>query len=405
MHPTRITAGLIRRALWRHRSSHVKQRWVLLGIIVLSFVTLTSMPVSSAATTADYLRIIEDEAYWVSTAQLSCTGDGQGAIAEATVRGSAPVSIHPYEANLGARAMLAAGPRYFPMVKSYIQWYLGHMNRPDDNGVYATVYDYDYNPLSCTGVVQPNPETGAVPKYDSTDAYAGTFLSLVKEYAAANPADNSYFRSPQVRDDLESIANVIDATTGPNHLSAATPTHHAQYLLDNVEAQQGTQDYSWLLSNVLGDAAGASQRVHEAALMRNGIEIPLWQASRTPGMYGWAADQVSPSWSTWYPDSIDQVWPLWNQLSTPKRRSTIWTALTAHWPAWERSTPSYGSVSVDHDPNADIAYAAALVGDKTSVDAYLNHSQTNWTAAGRPPPWTVVDSAFRALAAKVGNTL
>lgn len=398
--------GQIRRwARRRHRSSHVEQHWVSLGIIALSFVALTSMPGSTATATADYIRIIQDEAYWVSTAQLSCVGDGQGAIAVTRVRGPAPVSIHPYEANLGARAMLAAGPRYFPMVKSYIQWYLGHLNRPDGNGVYATIYDYDYNPLSCTGVFQPNPETGAVPKYDSTDAYAGTFLSLVKEYAAANPADTSYFRSPQVHHDLESIANVIDATKGPNQLSSATPTYHAQYLLDNVEAQQGLQDYSWLLSNVLGNAAGASQRANEAALMRNGIEIHLWHSSRTPGMYAWAADQLSPSWSTWYPDSMAQAWPIWNLLGTSKRRSTIWTEFTAHWPAWERSKPSYGSVTVDHDPNSDIAYAAARVGDKASVDAYLNRSQINWIDAGRPLPWTVADSAFRALAAQVGITL
>ncbi len=102
-------------------------------------------------TAADYEQIVEEEAYWVSTAQLSCAGDGCGAIAEAPVTGSGPVSVHPYEASIGARAMLAAGGRYVPMVGEYVRWYLRHLNRPDVQGVVGTVYDYDYDPVTCVG--------------------------------------------------------------------------------------------------------------------------------------------------------------------------------------------------------------------------------------------------------------
>ena len=64
------------------------------------------------------------------------------------------------------------------MVKRYIQWYLDHLNLPDYNGINGTVYDYDYDPVTCTGIYQPDPRTGIAPKYDATHAYAGTFLSL-----------------------------------------------------------------------------------------------------------------------------------------------------------------------------------------------------------------------------------
>ena len=37
------------------------------------------------------------------------------------------------------------------MVGEYVRWYLRHLNRPDAQGVVGTVYDYDYDPLTCAG--------------------------------------------------------------------------------------------------------------------------------------------------------------------------------------------------------------------------------------------------------------
>lgn len=368
-------------------------------------ISLALLSAADRPRAVDYPRIIQDEGYWVSTAQLTCNGSGNGAIAETRVTGRGKVSIHPYEANLGARAMVAAGPRYLPMVKRYIQWYLDHLNLPDYNGINGTVYDYDYDPVTCTGIYQPDPRTGIAPKYDSTDAYAGTFLSLVRHYAEANPADSAFLRSKRTTGDLELIADAITTTRQLDGLTSATPSYPAQYLLDNVEAQRGLQDYAWLLGNVLGNQPAATRRASDATLIRQSIETRLWEVSHTPGMYGWAADQLSPSWAKWYPDTVAQLWPVWDLLSTPARRLATWHKFVARWPNWANSTPSFGSVGVAHDPNSDIAYAAARVGDRTALDLYLTRSQVNWINAGRPPPWTVEDSGFRALAALAGMTL
>ena len=377
-------------------------RWAVFAVVAISLALLfTTEPGSSV----DYRRIVLDEGYWVSTAQLTCSGDGSGAIAETRVTGPGKVSIHPYEANLGARAMVAAGPRYLPMVKRYIQWYLSHLNRPDQYGIYGTVYDYDYDPATCIGTYQPDPRTGKAPKYDSTDAYAGTFLSLVRHYAEANSADSPFLHSKQTTTDLQLIANAITATGRPNGLTCATPAYPAQYLLDNVEAQSGLQDYAWFLAHVLGDRAAATRRAGQAALIRHAIETQLWRASRTPGMYGWAADQLSPSWANWYPDTIAQLWPVWDLLGPSARRSTTWRKFVSQWPTWVGSTPSFGSSGVGHDPNSQVAYAAARVGDRAALDDYLSRSKANWIDAGRPAPWTVADSGFRALAALTGATL
>jgi len=377
-------------------------RWAVFAVVAISLALLfTTEPGSSV----DYRRIVLDEGYWVSTAQLTCSGDGSGAIAETRVTGPGKVSIHPYEANLGARAMVAAGPRYLPMVKRYIQWYLSHLNRPDQYGIYGTVYDYDYDPATCIGTYQPDPRTGKAPKYDSTDAYAGTFLSLVRHYAEANSADSPFLHSKQTTTDLQLIANAITATGRPNGLTCATPAYPAQYLLDNVEAQSGLQDYAWFLAHVLGDRAAATRRAGQAALIRHAIETQLWRASRTPGMYGWAADQLSSSWTNWYPDTIAQLWPVWDLLGPSARRSTTWRKFVSQWPTWVGSTPSFGSSGVGHDPNSQVAYAAARVGDRAALDDYLSRSKANWIDAGRPAPWTVADSGFRALAALTGATL
>lgn len=345
----------------------------------------------------DYRQIVADEALWVSTAQLRCTGTAHGAIAEAVVEPGRTASVHPYEANIGARALVAAGPEYFPMVRDYLGWYLRHLNRPDRYGVAGTVYDYDVDPAGCTGFPQPHPVTGERPKYDSSDAYAGTFLSLVAVYARANPADHGYLRSPAVRADLGLVAGAVLATRGPSGLTRATPAHHAEYLMDNVEAQRGLADYAWLLRAVLGDPVGARQRAAEAAAIGRAVERTLWRDSRTPGMYGWAADRRTPSWAVWFPDGLAQLWPVMNGLGARSRRAALWSSFARRWPGWTRSTPAYGVVAVEHEPNAAVAYAAAQMGDRAAVDDYLATSQRHW--AGRPPPWTVDDAGFRALAA------
>jgi len=352
----------------------------------------------------DYAAIIADEAYWVSTAQLTCTGDGAGAIAAVRIAGPGLVSVHPYEANIGARALVAAGGRYLPMVRSYLDWYLGHLNAPDTAGVDGTIYDYDVDPLTCAVRFQQRPGSPVVPTYDSTDAYAGTFLSLVAAYARADPAGApAHLTTPAVRTGLDRVANAIGATLRPSGLTAATPTYDAEYLLDNVEAQQGLADYAWLLGSVLGDANGAATRASAAAAMRDAIETVLWTGSGTPGMYAVAAQERTPSWSTWYPDSRAQLWPIMERLGDGGRRVALWKAFSAHWPGWETSTPAYGTVSAAHDPNASVGYAAARAGDRVALDAYLRSSAVHWSQAGRPPPWTVADSGFRALAAQVGG--
>lgn len=374
------------------------------AVLCVALIGATPPPTAPGVATAaaDRAAVVQDEAYWVSTAQLTCTGDGAGAIAEARIAGPGRVSVHPYEANIGARALVAAGGRYLPMVAAYVRWYLGHLNRPDRHGVTGTVYDHDVDPVTCASTFQRDPVTGDVPTYDSTDAYAGTFLTLVADWARTDQAAVDVLGTPQARADLEAVAGAVLATLRPSGLTAATPVFDAEYLLDNIEAQQGLDDYASLLRGALDDPDRAGRWADAAAGIRTAIEDVLWRGSSTPGLYGVAADALAPSADRWFPDALAQLWPVMYGLGPADRRADAWTAFSARWPGWTTSTPSYGATSPEHDPNASVAYAAARAGDTTALDAYLVSSQRNWADAGRPPPWTVDDAGFRALAARAG---
>ncbi len=142
-----------------------------------------------------------------------------------------------------------------------------------------------------------------------------------------------------MRADLQLVADVIGATRGPSGLSGATPAYPAEYLMDNVEARRGLEDYAGLLRTVLDDPAAAERRAAEAARIADAIEAHLWAASRTGGMYGWAADELDPSWDVWFPDSVAQVWPVFDGLGDDRRRRDLWAAFDRRWPMWTRSTP------------------------------------------------------------------
>ncbi len=350
------------------------------------------------ASTLDYSQIVQDEAYWISTAQIpdGC-GPASGALAWYPYGSSGLAQIRPYVANIGAMGMLAAGPRYYPMVKAWIGWYIAHLNRSDYNGLAGTVYDYDDDPISCTETTASNAQ-GQNPSYDSTDAYAGTFLSLLKAYAQADPSEAGYVQSQ--RGAIRVVADVIAANLQSNGLTIARPDYQAQYLMDNVEAEQGLADYAWLSKAVLGDRANSRRYEALARTMRSGINHVLWVGSTTEGMYGWAADQLQPSWSTWYVDSVSQTWPIRAGLANPQRRAALWASFNAAWPEWTSTANN-----PDGSPWCSVGYTAALMGDRSDADAFLAGSQTAWVDRGRPWPFTILDSANRALTAATVATM
>jgi len=348
---------------------------------------------TASAVGPNYSQIIADEAYWISLSQVPTTVAGPGRGGLAWYPDTVTRKVRPYIANRGAVGLLNGGSYYYPMVQSYVDWYFRHVNggafsglTSDYAGVSGTVYDYDVT--LATGA-----ETHGAPWYDSSDAYAGTFLTLLRRWTEVDTGAAAYLLTKTA--DIDLIATASIATKQPNGLTGAKPDYSAQYLMDNVEVEAGLRDYVWLLGNKLNNPTRATYWQSEDTALSTAVETYLW----TPGpgnMYCWAADTCANSlWSRFYSDSVSQVWPINSGLASTSRSGSLYTTFNASWPNWTTSANN-----PDGSPWAILAVAAANRGDKTRVDAYLNGSQTRWINAGRAWPWNVADSADRANAAK-----
>ncbi|WP_134119443.1 hypothetical protein [Kribbella kalugense] len=372
-------------------------------LIALSLVAAPMM-VQTAAAVPNYSQIIADEAYWISLAQVPTTVAGPGRGGMAWYPDSGTRKIRPYIANRGAVGMLLAGPYYYPMVQAYVDWYFRHVNGgpssalpADYNGVSGTVYDWDVTVATGAETYGADPGSGTTPWYDSTDAYAGTFLTLLRKWAEADTSSHSYLVSKA--NDIDMIASASLVTLQANGLTGAKPDYAGQFLMDNVEVAAGLRDDVWLLQNVLNNPTKAAQRQGQLNTLLTAIENHLWTPG--PGMYCWASDQCTNTlWTRFYSDAVSQVWPIVAGIASPTRASSLWSSFNTNWPNWTTSVNN-----PDGSPWAILAVAAAVRGDKTRADSYLDGSQTGWVNGGRAWPWNIADSADRATAASLASAL
>jgi hypothetical protein len=119
--------------------------------------------------------------------------------------------IVPYYSNLAALGLVKDPTRY-GHIKLWMDWYLNHLNWPDKWGLYGTVYDYNVSGSTETS-------TGNA---DSTDSYAGTFLSLAwAYYSTGDSAAQSYIGGLKYQ--LDVIGGVIVQTQQSDGLTWAKP--------------------------------------------------------------------------------------------------------------------------------------------------------------------------------------
>jgi hypothetical protein len=278
------------------------------------------------------------------------------------------------------------------MVTAWIGWYLRNLNWPDYNGLHGSIHDYWVNPLTGEQRLVIDPLTGEG-RYDSTDAYAGVFLSLLREYAEVVPGGRDLIR--RHRYEMDVIANVVLATWHDNDLTGARPDWDGEYLLDNIESERGLADYAWIAREILGDDALGAYWQDHAERLEAAIEREIWFEDRQ--MYGWASDQPNPSWDVFYADAVVQAWPIIHGYGDAARRQMLWERFDASWPLWTTSIDNPGTP--DLQPWAALAAAALAVGDRQGALDWLAGSEAHWVTRGRPWPWSVNDSAWRALTA------
>ena len=104
-------------------ASRRKLLCVALATVLLATVSVTTFGAPAGATPPSE-QIIQDEAHWISLAQVPPgRGPASGAIARYRLTAETTEAyVSPYDGTIGAMGMLAAGARYQPMVKAWINW-------------------------------------------------------------------------------------------------------------------------------------------------------------------------------------------------------------------------------------------------------------------------------------------
>jgi hypothetical protein len=287
--------------------------------------------------------------------------------------------IIPYFANLSALALASSNPTG---VASYIDWYLGHVNRGRDRwGLAGTIYDFQV----VDGV------TEAMDYYDSADSYAATFLSAVAAYYRTT-GDKDFVRARMA--DIELVASVILNLQQGDGLCWAKPLHLRKYLMDNSEVYRGLKDWAGVLAS-LGRADRAAGYEDAARRVREGILGKLWDGASQS--FIWALDHRGGkrmvNWGKWYPDVISQVFPIVTGVLAPDdpRAIAIYERVNSLFPNWPTA---YRTETL---PWAVMGYTAYVIGDTAMAMEILEASHNMNREGARPASWHSLESAFLIL--------
>ena len=336
----------------------------------------------------NYQNNITATSNWLASTSNPRVTLGDGAV----VADSNSIHIMPYYSNIGVRGF-TKNPTYYPNVKSWMDWYWANVGWPrvfTFNGQtinsYGAINDFT---VSSTGTetAVPDPDSSGNLHPESTDSYAGTFLSLAYAYyQTGNPDAQAYINSilPPNSNRLDYLGEVIVQTkqSNGNNLTWARPDYNIEYLRDNCEAYRGLRDLASLYT-LSGFTSQATFYNAHANQMLNGIQKALWDS--TDGYYYWYTTDNGPvlnstepstvNWNIWYPDSVSQIYPIAYGILQPTDPQAInlWRTFQSHWQSkWP--TLSTG----DQYPWAVVGYVAALMGDTSDANTYINSMQNTY---------------------------
>jgi hypothetical protein len=282
--------------------------------------------------------------------------------------------IDPYFANFAAIGWLKdSSTNRISAVEAWMNWYLAHVNWPDYNGVYGTVYNYSVS----NGV-----ET-STNSYDSADSYAATFLSLAE--ALWNTGDSgaqSFIKNTVGEYILNVTGNIVTNLQQSNGLVYAKPDYQIEYLMDNSEDYRGISDFATLATQAWNDTSTTSWYQAHASSILSGIQSVLYNSSTK--LYLPYAGSPAPNMSTFYPDAVAQLWPGLEKVVTGSQANTSYSKFDAAWPGW----PSLSFTTQNNPfPWCAISYAAYLANDKTNVNNYIVTIQNKYVNVNPDFPW------------------
>src|SRR5579859_375874 len=314
-----------------------------------------------------------DDASWIRQAQLP-----DGAIEPVPGYGQ----ILPYLANYAALGLARAASELGDRADAdaawhWLAWYQAHQ----DAAGFVTDYEVSGGTETSTGT------------YDSTDAYAGTFLTAA---AAAWQADPDQARLKSLARGITQAVAAIAATQTADGLTWASPSYHVKLLMDNAEAYGGLRSVV-TLATALGEPALASRATRDARRIAAGV-ASLWNPHSSGFNWAKAADGTSsaPSWTVLYPDAMESVWTIAYGLADPAQAASIVSHLERMQPRWnepDQSAPFDLDGVVSEKPIGywpEAGWALTATGQKNQA---LNAAATiNAAARQRSWPFTTADA-------------
>lgn len=290
--------------------------------MLLAIASIATGPAAPA--TATSIDQIVAEANWIMAMRVTSGPDA------GLIRSNAGHDCVPYFSNIAATGLAAAtratgDARYVNAAWDWLDWYGAHMNAQG----FVTNYRWDGMRWLSTGT------------FDSTDGYAGTFLSAVRDaYAASGDAARLSALWPAVGKAVDAIL----ATKDSDWLTYARPGWPHKYLMDNVEAYEGFRAVEELAGSAHPDARLRLLAGTWAANMPAALEI-FWNPAQ--GGYDSAISSTGVrypfSWNALYPIVTAQSWLLRTGLVPAARANAIAQRIESTHPNWDLSGQQSGS--------------------------------------------------------------
>lgn len=316
----------------------------------------------------NYRTFSDEEITQIAITQLS---NWAIPVSAKTAEGAA--SINPYFADYAAMAMLERPELYATNVLYYINW---HFDRLNDDGTI-----YDYNLVNDTEV--------STEKYDSTDSYAATFLSLLWKFYGKTG------NTEVITENAEKIAKVVSAleATMDNDLTYAKADYKIKYTMDNCEVYVGLSDAAKLYGEVLKDEEKAAALTQKAENVAAAIEAKLWNESGVYYEVGINENGASSSYNAaeYYPSGQAQLFPIITGVLNPasERAQSIWKSFNSSFDVTD--------LGAADDYYCFAAYAAAIMNDSNTFGKYVTAYKERFGANLRINAYT----AFVVMASEV----
>lgn len=355
--------------------------FIVVGMLILHCEYLKAKEKEYFEKISFYESIAQSERQWIHSNQVS-----NGAILFYR-EGKGTSGMIPYFSNIAARSLLlrTCTQRDNAVVRSYLDWYLSHINQEEDDPVNGdgTIYDY-YVVLENDKIVSEESKG----TYDSVDSYAATFLSLLRAYYQQTE-DSEYFAISW--DKIVRVTHAMLNTIDEDGLSMTNNEKRIKYLMDNAEVNQGLKDAVFLLDSLAQKKQFSKDMDYKQisnlkeklvnALERNtkAIEETLW--NETEQRYELGLDKKNrklefQGWDSFYADAVAQLFPIAFELIEPdsERAQDL----------YERFCKEYKWEKMEHFNKGEtdfywciIGYVAALMDDDTRVDQFLTYYRSN----------------------------